>query len=98
MLALAGAVQLYDMVLLTATTVYVRFSEEHAPFDIPLIVPTVPGNVVLVTDFVRTALVPEQFEDTTVKLPETKEDVNSTTTLKLPCPDTMLALAGAVHV
>ena len=84
MLALAGAVQLYDMVLLTATMVYVRFSEEQAPFEIPLIIPTVPGNVVLVTDFVLAALVPEQFEDTTLTLPETKADVNSTTTLTLP--------------
>jgi hypothetical protein len=84
--------------LLTATTVYVRFSEEHAPLEIPLIVPTVAGNVVLVTDLVRAALVPEQLEETTVTLPETKAAVNSIITLKLPWPDTMLALAGAVHV
>jgi hypothetical protein len=47
-------------------------------------VPTVAGNAVLVTDLVRAALVPEQLDDATVTLPETKAGVNSTTTLKLP--------------
>jgi hypothetical protein len=61
-----------------------RFSEEHAPLEIPLIEPTVAGNVVLVTAFVLAALVPEQLDDATVTLPETKAGVNSTTTLKLP--------------
>ena len=64
----------------------------------PVTVPGVAETAVLVTAFVRAALVPVQLDDTTVTLPETKADVNSTTTLKLPWPDTMLALAGAVHV
>ena len=61
-----------------------RVLAEHAPAVTPLIVPTVAGNVVLVTDFVLAALVPEQLDDATVTLPETKADVNSTSTLKLP--------------
>ena len=64
----------------------------------PVTVPGVAETAVLVTAFVRTALVPEQLEETTVTLPETKAAVNSIITLKLPWPDTMLALAGAVHV
>ena len=64
----------------------------------PVTVPGVAETAVLVTAFVRAALVPEQLDETTVTLPETKADVNSINTLKLPWPDTMLALAGAVHV
>ena len=70
--------------MLKAATVYVRVFPEHMPAVAPLIAPTVPGNAVFATAFVRAALVPEQFDDTTVKLPETKADVNSTTTLNPP--------------
>ena len=83
-LELMGAIHSYEVVLVKAATVYVRVSAEHAPAVNPLMVPTFPGSVVLVTAFVRAALVPVQLDETTVTLPETKADVNSTTTLKLP--------------
>ena len=84
MLAFTGAVHSYDVVLLSATMEYVLVSAGQAPTATPLMVPAVPGSAVLVTAFVRAALVPEQLEDTTLTLPETKVDANSTSTLKLP--------------
>jgi hypothetical protein len=76
MLALAGAVQLYEVVLVKAATVYVRVPDEQAPAVTPLIVPTVPGTAAFVMASVLAALVPVQLEDTTLTLPETKADVN----------------------
>ena len=83
MLALAGAVQVYSDALATATMLNVCCVPGQKLAG-PVTVPGVAEMAFLATVNVLAALVPEQLDDATVTLPETKAGVNSTITLKLP--------------
>ena len=65
-------------------------------FTAPEMVPGVPG--ILYTVSVRAVLKPKQFCDLTLNVPlAPKFEAYDTVTVCVPCPDTIVALVGAVH-
>ena len=69
----------------------------QTPSKVPAIELGVPGLLERVS--VLLELVPAmQLEAFTLKVPETKEELKLTVAVVVPCPETMVALLGAVQL
>ena len=88
-----GRVQIYEVAPVTLEQEYDWVDPAHTPVTGPVIRDGVANPF---TNLIKRAeLVPAQFEAVTVRFPETNAGLISSSILVVPCPVTMVVLAGA---
>lgn len=96
-MALAGAVQVYESVLATGTIEYEKVFPGQTGV-VPVTTPGVAGRAFFAMLSVLAALVPPQPVAVTDIEAVTYVPEKLTVTLLVPCPDSMVAFAGAVQL